>query len=560
MPHFLTLPVQRPPRSWLSVFLAVAMVSPVVGVAAEEDFAVVASMEKREIGYAKSTTGRTPVRAFATGLGVYELDSTIQRVRVWKRGGNAAEVLSGGFSGRDATKAGTPFRTPVGLAKHPDEDKFAVVCGGSSPSIQVYNFTETSGANGVLSAVDIAFDNIYSNSVQVVTNGVSWDIDSVDASLVTNFVHVTDAGLVTNAVPADLEGGETELPSDPVAAGLDYKVGDVWTAGTSTVYSTNYVVRYSTSLYNCLANATDVAFAGDAALIVSVSGDERYGVIPGLVVFDATDPAAPGKRVSVTNLPFRISGIDVDPGTGDVYAAVPGLHAVYRVPAPVSGDPGSWYSSFGDEGSIEADSDPVFGVRGESSSDWPYLSNPVGVSLWKPASLDERILLAVDDATARVFATRLDGAPLFYVASVVGASLVRPSSVCGIDGEDAFAVADTGNRRVLVGLVDGSAFEGGDDPPAEVAVYSAIFTAMSPTNLSFRVTCVSGTPAAGDTVSLHASANLSTPPVEWPLATGASQTSFPVGTDLSAAGDTREYGPIEIPSGETSIFFSVHAP
>ena len=557
MPFFPRLPFRRPVWRWLHVFIVAAAASPVVfGVTAEE-VSVTASLEKSETGYAKRASVRSPARVFATEAGVYELDAATSRVRVWKRGGDASEVLPSGFSGRDSAKNGTPFNAPVGLAKHPEEDKFAVVCRGGVPSVQVYGFSETRAGNGLLSSVGIAFDSVYTNAFQMVTNGVSWDIGSVVMTMVTNYVHVTDAGLVTNSLPANPDGGETELPSDPTATGSGYDVGDVWMAGTVPTYTTNTVVRYLVSTNSCLANATDVAFAGDSAILVSISGDERYGVVPGLVVFDAANPSAPGKRISVSNLPTQISGIDVDPDTGDVYAAVPGLHAVFRIPAPSGG-----WLSFGETGVIEADLAPVCGVSGESSTEWPLLSNPVDVSVWKPAAeaaQGERVLLVVDDSTGRVFVSDRNGKPLFYVASFGGASLGRPSGVYGIDGEDAFAVADTGNRRVLIGGLEASAFEVMEEP-LEDAVYAVVFTAMSPTNLSFRVTCVSGTPAAGDTVSLHASPDLSVPLADWPVATGASQTSFPVGTDLSAAGDSAEYGPVEIPSGESAVFYSVHAP
>ena len=914
MIRFAELLVKRRRFHWAAAFLAAALVSPESAGAPADYAAMPATSAKRGSAYAKSAKSRVPVRAFATELGVYEIDSALSsgRVRVWQRGGNGSEVLSGGFSGKDPQNGGSEFKTPVGLAKHPSENKFAVVCGGEyvdsalvgyCPSVQVYDFAETAGADGTLSSVEITFANRYSNAFHAVTNGVSMDVGSVDAVSTEYFVHVTDSGLVTNSVPASADENETFYAEDPAELGEEYDVGMVWSAGTETSFKTNYVFSYQVSTNaNYLASATDVAFAGDTALIVSISGDERYHVAPGFVVFDVSDPAKPGKLVTVANLSSRIAGIAVDQDTGDVYAAVPGSGAVFRV------SPDGGWDSVADGASIEADPVAVVGVAGEKSVDWPHLSNPVGVSVWKPGSLGESLVLAVDDSSGRVVASDVAGNPLFFVKSFDGSVLNRPSGVCGIDGEDFFVVADKGGSRTLVCKLDFSGFEsdeilsfsasslsglgealvfpendtapgvvtftvapsrtsrtyslsveddptgsiafvedtvevpagetsatfsfygrdglapdggvspvsvigissgsfstnvavtvanvapvidsalvvrvevtnadetityenaalraiasdveadsglrylwwattnvnwalnnlywaatnndweatassgawtllGADDPavrvvtnyvpyatgeftvvqgtkwidnvptavattnyfvtttqkasffaeqtetaagvvtngvtvyvakgrqvaypkaengygagfdgeegvdfpsgfpatgdaasygqvvvltvldkdgaaavvtwpyfndptgvsrwgvteefdddpdeppppppPAGDAAYSAVFTAISPTSLSFRVTCVSGTPAAGDTVSLHASSDVAAPQADWPVAAGASQTVFPVGQDISAAGESAEYGPVDIPATEDAVFYSVHAP
>ena len=45
-------------------------------------------------------------------------------------------------------------------------------------------------------------------------------------------------------------------------------------------------------------------------------------------------------------------------------------------------------------------------------------------------------------------------------------------------------------------------------PPEDPAVYAAVFTSVSSTNVAFVVTVSSGTPAAGDTVTLESTDDL----------------------------------------------------
>lgn len=565
------------------------------------------SVSAPNAAYASSVAGRKPVAAFATEHGVYELDATSGGVRFWQRAlkglelvrknGGATFVPSTGtgaesrFQGVDPSGLGTRFSSAVGMAKHPSESRFAVVCGGEwiqagkgarCPSVQVYGFEETAGASG-LSSLGVSFAAAYTNAFHETTNVVR-AVDSVeDASYVkysivtnsitTNYVHVIEllAGMYAFATNGVLPQNEDLLlDHDP---GEDYVDGMAWpcyepkisTNGEEIVhlFVTNYVTAYVPSAdASYLSSATDVAFLGDAGMVVSISGAEGNGIQPGLVFFDAAAPEAEGKVVAVEGFEGPISGIDVDPDTGDLYAAVPKAAAVYRFTAP-GGSAASWLSLPGGavvkaDGSGAVACAPAGGEEGSPSSGFGHLSSPRDVSVWS-SSTGGKILLVADTANARVVGVGMDGKALFVAESGGTDALKNPAGVYGVPEEDAIVVADTEGRRVRVW----SASNLGDfssGPSAGDAVYSVVFTAVSPTNLSFRVTCESGTPAAGDTVSLHASSDLSSPQADWPLATGASQTSFPVGTDISATGGSFEYGPIDIPSGETAVFYSVHAP
>ena len=91
------------------------------------------------------------------------------------------------------------------------------------------------------------------------------------------------------------------------------------------------------------------------------------------------------------------------------------------------------------------------------------------------------------------------------------------------------------------------------DPASDSAVYSARFTAITPTNLVFEVTVESGTPAAGDTVTVEYATTL-VDPVWTPL-------GDPVDVGTPAAGGEDpvvvDFAPIE---GDDARFFHVVQP
>ena len=166
---------------------------------------VAATDENATGAFSQFVSGRNPIRAFVTDLGVYELDKDIKCVRIWQRGGDGTElqrppnsdafvpytqtqleaarqshaspfrfsgvVTEGGRFPED--DSGIVFKMPVGLDKHPTENKFAVVSGGEyidqglnryCPSIQVYGFEETAGEDGNLASVVLSFEGAFENA------------------------------------------------------------------------------------------------------------------------------------------------------------------------------------------------------------------------------------------------------------------------------------------------------------------------------------------------------------------------------------------------------------
>jgi hypothetical protein len=130
-------------RLWLRAFAGIVAVL----VAAVPASAIPVSEEYSAGAFSQSVNGRSPLRAFATGLGVYELDTALKGVRVWQRGGQGLEMLrpvgetefrpfttrqielspAGGrpqrFMGIDAAGDGIAFKQPVGLDLVPNGNK-----------------------------------------------------------------------------------------------------------------------------------------------------------------------------------------------------------------------------------------------------------------------------------------------------------------------------------------------------------------------------------------------------------------------------------------------------
>lgn len=435
-----------------------------------------------EFSNAVNEDNRMPVRAFATELGVYEFDQSAKAVRFWQRDGRGRELLlpNGGtnfvpyskaeaqserpgptkFTGVDPAGAGdtfgNTFNYPVSMAKHPTQNRFAVVSGGeyretklvrNIPSVQVYSFAEDDGdGDGVLDAVSVSFEQVFQEAFFVRTNTTavsigditlehSFTTNLVSSELTTNWIYVvqvdplrTRTNSLWNAVlPEHRPPPDDVKPVDErflvPEAGMEYPVlaiRDFYEVTTNSWYVTNYVWSYQVSTNaNFLSSATDVAFLGNAGLVIPISDcgyqeyyDDRQWEtgrlvsqahdVSGLAVFDLSDPA---KQALVfpcaTNLPGKISGICVDPDSGDLYVSVPTASAVFRYRAPGSG-PGSWLT-LPDRTVVVPDPDFSAGLPGMAGSDEGLLSNPEAVSLWNPDGAGP-ILLVADKANDRVSA------------------------------------------------------------------------------------------------------------------------------------------------------------
>jgi hypothetical protein len=450
-------------RLWLRAFAGiVAVLAAALPGAASAD--VVSTNCNSSGAFSQEVNGRSPLRAFATDYGVYELDTSLKGVRVWQRGGHGLELLRPKgddtfrpyttrqiestsptnrpqrFTGIDAAGNGLAFKQPVGLAKHPTKDKFAVLSVGEyidqgnnqySPSVQVYTITnEKTGTDGALSSVELKWEAEYDNAFYMTTNGANLVLDRIykypDVLVVTNyysdgsiysvttntFVDYTyttnQMTFVTNwvyVISADPPVTQTNAQSrtgleDPIwwdprntslfVDGFEYTIlqTNLWvTVSTNYWTLTNWVWKYSTTTNaSYLSSGTDVAFLGDS-IVVSLASEVFRGDRTGFLVF--TDASSPGKRYVADDLDRNIRGIDVDKNTGDVYATVPDLAAVFRYQIPTSDTNLVYHDDF------------VAGVTNFPGSDFGLLSHPDDVSVWYPDSAGP-ILLVADTANGRV--------------------------------------------------------------------------------------------------------------------------------------------------------------
>lgn len=285
---------------------------------------------------------------FLTDAGVYGLDADSAAIRVWPRTRTGAQAAL--FRGTDASGAGTAFNQPLGLAKHPAENKLAVVNGGeyketklvrNIPSIQVFSFDETMDSGAVLKAADFTFEGEFRNAFFRTTTGMeqvylgSTVVATITAvtnviGVSSNWVYVVAADpdpLVTrtndwdNAATDDnrkiaASGEPVFFPDErflQLSPGFEYPIRKEIKAVTSattnleTVAHYDYVYTYTTNA-SLLSTATDVAFVGDDALVALFTDcgyaetvqDGRWDdttertvhhVVPGLAFFNLADPS-----------------------------------------------------------------------------------------------------------------------------------------------------------------------------------------------------------------------------------------------------------------------------
>ena len=191
-------------RLWLRAFAGIVavLVAPVL-VRAEAVGEIASTNLLPEAVFSRAANGRAPRGVFVTDLGVYELDTKGKSVRIWQRSEAGLEMLrpkDGSafvpytevqieatpasrrpqrFFGVDAAGDGIPFKQPVGIDKHPTENRFAVVSAGEfisqgdnqySPSIQVYDFVETAGEDGALASVEVTLAGTWDKAFHETTN------------------------------------------------------------------------------------------------------------------------------------------------------------------------------------------------------------------------------------------------------------------------------------------------------------------------------------------------------------------------------------------------------
>ena len=132
--------------------------------------------------FSQSAQGtRTPIAAFATENGVYELNTSPAAVRVWPRSAEAGELTSSRLTGFDSSGKGAGFGEPKALVKKPGENVIAVLDAcptivglGRYSRVAFYSFEETLNAKGVLSKVSFTLLGEIRNEMLANASGVSF--------------------------------------------------------------------------------------------------------------------------------------------------------------------------------------------------------------------------------------------------------------------------------------------------------------------------------------------------------------------------------------------------
>lgn len=132
--------------------------------------------------FSQSAQGtRTPIAAFATENGVYELNTSPAAVRVWPRSAEAGELTSSRLTGYDSSGKGAGFGEPKALVKKPGENVIAVLDAcptveglGKYSRVAFYSFEETLNEKGVLSKVSFTLEGEIRNPALAAGSGVAF--------------------------------------------------------------------------------------------------------------------------------------------------------------------------------------------------------------------------------------------------------------------------------------------------------------------------------------------------------------------------------------------------
>ena len=376
---------------------------------------------------ASATSGeRTPVRAFATAAGVYELDAKQKAVRVWPRDEESGQLVPA-FFGTDAAGAGANFSQPVSMAKKPGANLIAVVDSGSRvgmlekiPRIAFYEFSETV-SGGVLSSVSFTFRGEITNAILANATDVAFfpsgDRVAVSICRFSSSATAGDEGAVQiYDVPASA--------SAPVAAPAD----SFLLVRTKNVYAGS-ATAVGAEPYNIPASSVAVATDGAGVWVGSAP-------LSAVLRYDPDGSGAYDEPVTIRTFEFNMDAgpqyVDSDPFPGAVADFVQGPAGLAD---PVGSEPASGF-------------DP--GDLGTAGSTNNLLSVPAALFPW--ASPNGNLLVVADRDNDRVIAFDEAGNERFVLqpSGRVADAFARPEGVWISDDGAEIVVADTGNGRVRI--------------------------------------------------------------------------------------------------------------
>ena len=341
----------------------------------------------------------SPVFAFCTDNGVYELDSAdkLKAVRVWNWRAANAELASSKLDGADKSARVAAFAAPVAMALHPTQPRIAVVDRSQSAStVRVYSFEEVlDPVSGQLSSVTWTREAVATNADWAAATAVAWTPDG--ASVVVSY---------------------QTRGQDLTAAGRPYFRApklDVLPVDLSSV-----------------KNTIELPFRRREG-----TGDNSADVVSA-IAFDSVNGAFYA-AVAASNAVYRFASLDAASGAPEASYGRMGAF----VGAGASGDALDPHSSTSFSGSVVG-----------------RLASPSGIAIWHPEGADAPVVLVTDKSNARVLAF---GDALFEprvlvaeknAVETVWNSFQNPQGVWAADGGTSFVVADSGYGRVRVFDVD----------------------------------------------------------------------------------------------------------
>ncbi len=412
-------------RLWLRAFAGIVAVLCASLPAAAVELALEQDLAGAPFSAKTIADERSPVAAFATENGVYELDTKKKMVRVWPRDLQGSEPKS--FKGVDSDKKGAQFSHPVSFRKKRGENVIAVVDACPTvPGLQryarvaFYSFEETL-SDGVLSSVSFTLLGEIRNEALEHASDVAFfpSGDKVAVSVSAN----------SSGPSSDDEGWVyffdiPTSPDTPVAS----PIGSFYCVRTKNVYE-------GSSHYNSVgAEPYNVPASG---VFVDPDGERIYVGTKNLSAVLRYDPVSSG--VYEEDVIVRIWEYNwIDGYRWIVSTNFPGATADF-----VQG-------ATGDTGVFEVPTGFSAGDLGLAGSTNNLLSLPGSIQLWE--SPNGPLLVVADTDNDRVVAFDEMGNARFTFNPTdrQASKFSRPQGAWVSDDGTELVVADTGNGRVEI--------------------------------------------------------------------------------------------------------------